>query len=126
MGKKMEEVENQGTVSAKSKMAKETGYTGLTLLSRLTYLNGFNPFTDMVHDVMHLVLLNCCKKLFSRYFEDEDLLDTREFNERLEGFPFTPGMLKFVSSVIVFSQSRVITLNSKLDRIFLYIKMYSK
>ena len=88
----MEKVEMQETTRAKLRLVTTTGYSGMTLLTRLTHLYGFNPFTDMVHDSMHLVLLNLCRKLFMRIFKDERYIpDTNTFNEMLVNFPFTPS-----------------------------------
>jgi len=87
----MEDVETQSNPSAKQRMASATGYTGLSLLCKLNPLYGFNPILDLVHDVMHVVPLNCCKKLISRYLEDEDV-DCRDLNRKLEKFPFTSGV----------------------------------
>ena len=87
----MKEIELQPSIPAKLRRAKATGYTGLTLLGRLYNLYHFNPFTDMVHDTVHLILLNLAWKLFSRLFEKE-YLDLVELNRRLKLFPFPSGL----------------------------------
>ena len=86
----MKEVEFQRSASTKERRAKETGYTGLSYLTKLNDLYGFDPTKDMVRDVMHLVALNLCKKLFSRYFNCEEF-DIDGLQEKLAGFPFTSG-----------------------------------
>ena len=97
----MKDIEMQPSVSAKLRRAKETGYTGLTLLGRLYDLYKFNPFTDMVHDVMHLVLLNLVRKLFTRFFED-DQLNLAELNNQLQSFPFPTGLCFFLICSLYF------------------------
>ncbi|XP_066922397.1 uncharacterized protein [Clytia hemisphaerica] len=88
----MEEIEFSESYARKKQRAKETGYTGMTLLASLYDVYSFNPFTDMVRDVMHCVLLNCCKKLFTRYFKNPEF-DMAKLQENVDNFPFTSGML---------------------------------
>lgn len=92
----MYDIEMKQSIHAKLAEATKTGYTGLTLLYRLHKLYKFNPFEDMVHDVMHLDLLNCCKKLFKRIFTEY----VDQFNEDMSNFPLTPGNILLV--LIVF------------------------
>ena len=92
----MKEIEEEPSRQAKKRKAKETGYTGLTLLARLNDLYGFDPTKDLVHDVMHLVALNLCKKLFCRYFKDDNF-DLLVLQEKLDTFPFTAGESFLVS-----------------------------
>uniref|UniRef100_A0A7M5WW45 Uncharacterized protein n=3 Tax=Clytia hemisphaerica TaxID=252671 RepID=A0A7M5WW45_9CNID len=87
----MYDIEMKQSIHAKLAEATKTGYTGLTLLYRLHKLYKFNPFEDMVHDVMHLVLLNCCKKLFKRIFT-EYIGNVDQFNEDMSNFPLTPEL----------------------------------
>uniref|UniRef100_A0A7M5XBD8 Uncharacterized protein n=1 Tax=Clytia hemisphaerica TaxID=252671 RepID=A0A7M5XBD8_9CNID len=88
----MEEIEQQPSVYAKLRRAKETGYTGLSVLTRLNCLYGFNVLQDLVHDVMHLVALNLCRKLYKRIFQNESF-DLGHFQSKLQEFPFTSEML---------------------------------
>lgn len=86
----MREVEFQRSAFAKQRRARETGYTGLSLLTKLNDLYGFDTTKDMVRDVMHLVALNLCKKLFRRYFNCEEF-DIDGLQDKLAEFPFTSG-----------------------------------
>ena len=88
----MEDVEIEPNRAAKKRMATATGYTGLSLLCQLYPLYGFNPMLDLVHDVMHIIPLNCCKKLISRYLEHEDF-NLQDVNRKLESFPFSSGII---------------------------------
>ena len=54
----------------------------------------------MVHDVMHLVALNLCRKLYSRYFNDE-AFDLDGLQEKLTEFPFTSGELFFMLMIFI-------------------------
>ena len=87
----MDEVEKQTSVYAKLKLASKTGYTGLTKLHRLFFLYGFNPFVDLVHDVMHLIPMNGVKKLINRLVEN-DSVNLKEIQEKIDCFPFTRGI----------------------------------
>ena len=42
----MEEVEAAGDHKTKQQLARQTGYTGMSVLSRLYFLYGFNPTTE--------------------------------------------------------------------------------
>ena len=48
-------------VSVKTRMARESGYTGLSCLHRLHSLYGFDACRDLVFDVMHNLPLNVVK-----------------------------------------------------------------
>lgn len=86
----MKDIELEPTSAAKSRRCAETGYTGLSLLSNLNFLYGFDPFKDLTHDVMHLVCLNLTRKLFKRIFTKDDF-NLEAFGNELENFPFTSG-----------------------------------
>ena len=83
----MEEVEAAGDHKTKQQLARQTGYTGMSVLSRLYFLYGFNPTTDLVRDVMHVLPMNCGKKIFSDLLSNND---TRlELTDKIKQLQFT-------------------------------------
>ena len=97
----MEQIENMNSVRDKLNAAKTCGYTGQSVLNRLFYIYGFNVFTDLVRDVMHLTPMNCVKKVFKRIIND-GIVDSNVLNERLSKFPFTKGNLFSFTRVCIF------------------------
>lgn len=87
----MKAIENQPSVNTKLKCATNTGYTGLSLLHRLHVLYGFDPLKDLVRDIMHLIPMNCVKKIITRLIDDQ-LIDIGILQERINSFPFPQGM----------------------------------
>lgn len=73
-------------------MAKETGYTGLSILHRLYPLYGFDVLHDiMVYDAMCNILLNVVSHHL-HYYLNEEILSPQAVEERLKAMPWTPGM----------------------------------
>ena len=69
-------------------LARQSGYTGLSILHRLYKLYGFNVLTDMVFDTMHNIPLNVVSKHLNRYLREE-LVDKSILDERLQAVPWT-------------------------------------
>ena len=65
----MENIEHMPTINAKLSAASRCGYTGSSVLNRLYHLYKFDTCQDLVRDVMHLVPMNCAKKVFKRIIE---------------------------------------------------------
>ena len=101
----MYNIEMKHSIHAKLAAATKTGYTGLSQLYRPYKLYGFNFFLDMTHDVMHLVALNLCKKLFKRIF-NEYIPQTGEINEKMQNFPLTPGNFYFCFQFELYQSSQ--------------------
>ena len=84
----MEEVDAATDHNTKQQMATKSGYTGLTVLSRLFFMYGFNPLKDMVRDVMHVLPMNCGKKIFKELLQDIELRSQLE--QRMSELTLTP------------------------------------
>ena len=84
----MEEVDAATDHNTKQQMATKSGYTGLTVLSRLFFMYGFNPLKDMVRDVMHVLPMNCGKKIFKELLQDIELRSQLE--QRMSELILTP------------------------------------
>lgn len=77
-------------VSVHSLLARNCGFTGLSILHRLHALTGFDVLQDTVYDAMHNVPLNVVKSHLHRYFE-ENILSRSEIEKRLKDMLWTPG-----------------------------------
>jgi len=88
----MEEIDSEPLISTKLRIAKNTGFTGLSLLCRLHRIYEFDVLKDKVRGVMHMVPMNCAKKIFSRLIE-ENIINTELVNERLASFPFSTSTI---------------------------------
>ena len=67
-------------------MAKQAGFTGLSILYRLHKLYGFDYRNHCIFDVMHTVASGIVKKHLAFLFEN-DLLDRSTVQERLDMYP---------------------------------------
>ena len=56
--KEMSKIEDEDQTTVQSKLAKQSGYTGLSILHRLHKLYGFNVILDTVFDMIHNIPLN--------------------------------------------------------------------
>ena len=88
MYSKMSEIENEDRATVQGALARQSGYTGLSILHRLHKLYGFNVLTDMVFDMMHNIPLNVVSKHLNRYLREE-LADKSILDERLQAVPWT-------------------------------------
>jgi len=87
----MKKIDMEDWPSIRTSMAKETGYTGLSILHRLHHLYGFDVLHDTVYDAMHNIPLNVASHHLHYYFNEEILLP-QVVEERLKAMPWTPGM----------------------------------
>ena len=86
----MKEIAEEHRSSVRERLSRESGYTGLSILTRLYKLYGFDVIKDMVFDVMHNLPLN----IVGNYLKDliaEEKLDAKVVDERLAKFPWTAG-----------------------------------
>ena len=86
----MKEIAEEHRSSVRERLSRESGYTGLSILTRLYKLYGFDVIKDMVFDVMHNLPLN----IGGNYLKDliaEEKLDAKVVDERLAKFPWTAG-----------------------------------
>ena len=87
----MKDIENEDRPSVKARLAKDTGYTGLSILFRLYALYGFEICKDMVFDLMHLILMNVVKK-FLDYLVDSGKLNPEEVETRMRNIMWNLGI----------------------------------
>ena len=74
------ECEDRPTVHAT--MARESGFTGLSILHRLYAAYGFNILKDLTFDAMHDITLNIIHQHLQRYYE-AGILSRNEIDVRL-------------------------------------------
>ncbi len=86
----MQRVDDEERVSVRARLAKEEGFTGLSILHRLNKLYGFDVLQDMVFDAMHNVVLNVASQHLHHYAEEKLL--SREVEKRLSEVPWTAGL----------------------------------
>ena len=86
------ECEDRPTVHATIIMARESGFTGLSILHRLYAAYGFNFLKDITLDAMHDITLNIIHHHLQRYFE-AGILSKNEIDVRLAAIPWTSGTL---------------------------------
>ena len=81
-------VDAEDRVSVRANLAKETGFTGLSILHRLYYLYGFNVLCDLVFDAMHNIPLNVVSNHLHHSWWGNYITC---WNWRLKIVPWTPG-----------------------------------
>lgn len=86
------EQEERSTVAMEK--SKAIGFTGLSLLNRLSNLYNFDILNDLVFDVMHLVPLNLVKRRLE-YLISNELVDVEALDAALKKIPWTRGDLCF-------------------------------
>lgn len=84
----MSEIESEDRPTVCGALARQSGYTGLSILYQLHTLYGFNVLTDMVFDMMHNIPLNVVSKHLNRYIREE-LVDKSVLDKRLQSVPWT-------------------------------------
>jgi len=67
---KMSEIENEDRTTVRAALARQSGYTGSSILHRLHKIYGFNVITDMVFDTMHNIPLNVVSNHLNCYVRD--------------------------------------------------------
>jgi len=87
---KMKSVEQEDRRSVRAKLAKDSGYTGLSILHRLYNLYGFDVIQDTVNDIMHMLPMNVVKTQITDLINDEKI-DKKVVDEKLQLFPWTSG-----------------------------------
>jgi len=85
---KMSEIENEDRPTVRGALARQNGYTGLSILHRLHKLYGFNVILDTVFDMMHNIPLNVVRKDFNRFLSDETV-NKSTLDKRLQAMPWT-------------------------------------
>ena len=85
----IEQEEERATVA--TTRSQEVGFTGLSILYRLTRLYGFDIQRDCVIHVMHTVSLGIIKHHLSYILNDEGT-DKSALQERLQNFPWSPDL----------------------------------
>lgn len=84
----MLQIEEEDRPTVRSSLARQSGYTGLSILHRLNKLYGFNIILDTVFDMMHNIPLNVVSKHLNCYL-NEETFDKSAFDERLKRMPWT-------------------------------------
>ena len=85
---RMSQIEEEDRPTVRSSLARQSGYTGLSILHRLHKLYGFNIILDTVFDMMHNIPLNVVSKHLNCYL-NEETFDKSAFDERLKRMPWT-------------------------------------
>ena len=85
-------IEDEGRKTVAQEMAKEAGFTGLSILHRLHALYGFDYRKHCVFDVMHTVVLGVVKKHLTFLLEN-NLIDRRTLQDRLSHVPWSAEFL---------------------------------
>ena len=85
----MKKVDNEDRSSVRSALAKECGFTGLSILHRLNCLYGFNLLLDTVNDAMHNIPLNVISHL--HYYLNGGKLAVSRLEKRFKEMPWTSG-----------------------------------
>ena len=92
-------------------LARECGFTWLSVLHRLYVAYGFNVLKDMVFDGMHDVPLNVIKHHLEVQLE-LGLLNKATIEERLEAMPWTSGNFQNYSFKTIYDVVFVFNQNS--------------
>jgi len=98
----MKRAEEEDRISVRASIAKETGFTGLSILHRLYHLYGFNVLIDTVFDAMHNLPLNFGLHYMHYYF-DEEIMSKQEVYQRLMTIPWTKGTINYFNFVYTLS-----------------------
>lgn len=85
--KSMREISEEDRTSVRQRLSKESGYTGLSILHRLSKLYGFDVLKDTVYDVMHNFPLNVVGNIL------KELIASGKLDNSLEKFPWITGII---------------------------------
>ena len=89
---KLCEIEEEERITVRQKQARESGYTGLSILHRLHALYGFEYDCHMVYDELHGISLNAVKNhIASLKGSEEESIDWKEVDSQLKKVPWTHG-----------------------------------
>ena len=86
----MKKVDDEDRASVRSALAKDCGFTGLSILHRLNCLYGFNVLLDTVYDAMHNIPLIVISHHL-HYYLNEGKLAVSRLEKRLKEMPWTSG-----------------------------------
>ena len=87
---KMKEVEMEDRPSIRVNKAKQSGFTGISILYTLNALHGFDVIKDLVFDEMHNIPLNVASHHLHFYF-NEGILSRQDVDKNLKKVPWTAG-----------------------------------
>lgn len=118
----MKDVEYEDRPSVKARLAKESGYTGLSTLFRLYALYGFDVCKDMVFDLMHQILMNVVKK-FLDYLVDSGKLNPEEVDARMSNILWNLGnhFLSHIFTAEKFKEYLIKEICGDVYKFFIYI-----
>lgn len=85
--KSMREISEEDRTSVRQRLRKESGYTGLSILHRLSKLYSFDVLKDTVYDVMHNFPLNVVGNIL------KELIASGKLDNSLEKFPWITGII---------------------------------
>ncbi len=94
--KDMNAVDQEDRISVRQKLASSSGFTGLSILHRLSYLYQFDVLKDLVVDAMHNIPLNVVRAHMHRYLQEGFLSDPM-VERRLRAMPWTAGNVCFLN-----------------------------
>jgi len=119
----MQRAEREDQVSVQATIAKETGFTGLSILHRLYHLYGFNVLTDTVFDAMYNLPLNVGLHHMNYYF-DEEIINKQEVDQRLNVIPWTTGTLVYTERlsctyIDIFTYHKHVSYNIKICHMYI-------
>lgn len=86
----MKKISDEDLSSVHQRPSKESGYTGLVTLHRLSKLYGFNVQKDTVFDVMHNIPLKVTSTLLKELIPCGKL-DPKISEDSVQMFPWTAG-----------------------------------
>jgi len=86
----MNAVEEEDRITVRQKMASKCGFTGVSILNRLSQLYDFNILTDTVFDIMHTLILRIVL-WHLQFYQDAGILKQLIIEKRLEKMPWTAG-----------------------------------
>ena len=87
----MKDVELEDRPTIRNNKAKQSGFTGVSILHSLNALYGFDVIKDLVFDAMHNIPLNVASHHLHYYF-NERILSTQDVDKNLKKVPWTAGM----------------------------------
>ena len=83
----MSQIEEEDRPTVRSTLARQSGYTGLSILHRLHRLYGFNVILDTAFGMMHNIPLNVVRKDLNHCLDD-DSVDKSAVDKRLKATPW--------------------------------------
>ena len=90
----MVEIESETRTSTRQQLAKDSGYTGLSIFHTLHVLYGFDFLHDSLFDVMHNFPLNVIKRHLE-WLVANNMVDGAEVDKRLQDIKWSSGKIPF-------------------------------